>query len=217
MDTAAPKTVGTLFIAAMFAAIAGNMLLIPIIGESDFLGAVLDNNLAVRIAGFLLLLNSIFVAGIGVFMYPTLSQRNHFYALGYVVSRIIESVVLIIGIVSLMSLLTLADQYAKEDIGNTSYILTLGMAAINSNWYSYNIAMIVLGLSGLTFCYVIHTSKLVPKSLSLLGYFVLAATSIFAILGFEIGLFVTLPVFLFEVILGIWLIVKGFDSTSFTT
>lgn len=220
MDTAAPKYVGTLFLAAMFAAIAGNLLLLPIIGETDYLRAVLDKALTVRIAGLLMLLNSIFVAAIGVLMYPTLSQRSTFIALGYVVSRAIESVVLIFGIVSLMSLLYFAEQYAKDDVENPSYILTLGKSAIDSNWYSYNIAMIVLGVGSLTFCYVLYTAKLVPKTLSLLGffgYFVLAATSTLAILGFEIGLLVTLPVFLFEVIFGVWLIAKGFSSTSLFT
>lgn len=206
------RLVGLLFLVAMAVSIAGNGLALPIISDPEYLQAVVRNNTKLRVSTIFMLVNSISVVGIGVLMYPLLKQRAPFIALGYVATRIIESVVLIVGIINILSLTTLAEEYTKAGATDKSYILSLGKSAIGNNWYSYNIAMIILGVGSLFFCYTLFRLKLIPRYLSVLGlvgYVVLAASSLLAMLDFEPGLVVTIPVFVFEVVLGIWLIRTG--------
>ena len=48
--------------------------------------------------------------------------------------------------------------------------------------------------------------------LGLLGYTILATASVASILGYDPGLIITLPTFVFEVSLGLYLVVKGFSN-----
>lgn len=208
------KLIGGLFLLAMAAAIAGNGLLLSIVGAADYLEAVLTNRTAVRVAGVLLLANSIAVVGIGVFVYQLLAQQSALTGRGYLAARIVEAIVLLYGVLSLMSLIPLAEEYATAPTADKTLFLALGKSAINGNWNAYNMAMIVLGLGSLPFCRVLFSLQAVPRALSALGfagYSILAVTSLLALLGFDVGLLVTLPVFLFEVVLGGWLLIRGFS------
>ncbi|NOU75564.1 DUF4386 family protein [Paenibacillus sp. LMG 31458] len=75
--------------------------------------------------------------------------------------------------------------------------------------------MIVLSLVSLLFCYLLYQSKLIPRLISvfgLIGYASLLTSALLEIFGYSPGMFLFLPGALFEIILPIWLIVKGFNS-----
>ncbi|MEW5251792.1 DUF4386 domain-containing protein [Microbulbifer sp. 2201CG32-9] len=175
---------------------------------------IFNNQEKLGVAGLFMALNSIAVIAIGVLIYPILKQYNQSVALGYFAARIVEATVLAIGIIGILTLIPISKEISNAADSDILFIFTLGNTAIQTNWYSYNFAMIVLGLGSILFCLVLLRFSLVPKVLSclgLLGYFILAAGSMLSIIGFNIGLYITIPVFLFEVILGVWLLTKGFS------
>ncbi len=71
-------------------------------------------------------INSAAVIAIAVVLFPILKKHNEALALGYVASRIIESVILIVGHISLLSLLTLSQEYVQAGAPDASYFQTLG-------------------------------------------------------------------------------------------
>ena len=98
----------------------------------------------------LMLLNSAFVIGIGVLMFPILRAHNKAIAAGYLGTRIFEGVVLAIGVVSL--------------------IVLTGSAAIDANAVFYNVAEAALGIGSLFFCALLFRTGLVPRFLAAWGF-----------------------------------------------
>ena len=136
------------------------------------------------------------VAGIGVMMFPILKKFNERLALGYVIFRIIECAIIIVSGIYLISLLKLIQDYDLM-----IYLFT--------------------GIGGLIFSYLLYRSKLVPRLISILGligYALLLTGTLLDMLGHVdldgAGMIVLLPGGLFEIILPIWLIVKGFNSSA---
>lgn len=141
-------------------------------------------------AGALVMLgNSACVIGIAALVCPIIRQRHEMSAYAYAMCRTIEAVVLAVGIVFLLE---------QEE-----------------NDYAYQIAMISAAVAGLVFCRVLLQERLVPRFLAiwgLVGYAVFLVGSMLEVLGYQVGLVLSVPGGLFEVGLGVLLIAKGFPS-----
>jgi Domain of unknown function (DUF4386) len=186
--------VGVLFLAGFLTYGVGNLIATGIVRSADRSGST-----ALFVTGIaLMLLNSAFVIGIGVLMFPILRPHNKAIAVGYLGTRIFEGVVLAIGVVSL--------------------IVVTGSAAIHANSVFYNVAEAGLGIGSLFFCALLFRSGLVPRFLAVwgfLGYALFAAGSMLELFGVEgAGLVAAIPGGLFELTFGIWLIARGFRRTA---
>ena len=154
---------------------------------------------ALFVAGIaLMLLNSAFVIGIGVLMFPILRVHSRAIAAGYLGARIIEGVVLAIGVVIL--------------------IVLTGSRAIHANAACYNIAEAALGIGSLFFCALLFRTGLVPRLLAVwgfIGYACIAAGTLLELFGVAgAGLVGAIPGGLFELTFAVWLIARGFASTA---
>jgi hypothetical protein len=188
------RIVGVLFLAGFLAYGVGSAIATSIVRSADRSGST-----ALFVTGAaLMLLNSAFVIGIGVLMFPILRAHNKAIAAGYLGTRIFEGVVLAIGVVSLL-------------------VLT-GPAAIDANFVAYNIAMAGLGIGSLFFCALLFRTGLVPRFLAVwgfIGYACFAGGTLLELFGVAgAGLVAAIPGGLFELTFGIWLIARGFASTA---
>ena len=147
----------------------------------------------------LMLLNSAFVIGIGVLMFPILRAQHKAIAAGYLGTRIFEGVGLAFGVVSLI-------------------VVTDPAAAIHANSVSYGLAEAGLGIGSLFFCALLFRTGLVPRFLAVwgfIGYACFAGGNLLELFGVAgAGLVGVVPGGLFELTFGIWLIAKGFRSTA---
>ena len=189
------RIVGVLFLAAFLAYGVGNFIATGIVRDADRSGST-----ALFVTGVaLMLLNSAFVIGIGVLMFPILRPHNKAIAAGYLGTRIFEGVFLAIGVVSLI-------------------VVADSAAAIQANSVFYNIAMTGLGIGSLFFCALLFRTRLVPRFLAVwgfIGYACFAGGTLLELFGVAgAGLVGAIPGGLFEVTFGIWLIVRGFASTA---
>jgi hypothetical protein len=186
--------VGVLFLAGFLTYGVGNLIATGIVGSADRSGST-----ALFVTGAaLMLLNSAFVIGIGVLMFPILRPHNKAIAVGYLGTRIFEGVVLAIGVVSL--------------------IVVTGSAAIHANSVFYNVAEAGLGIGSLFFCALLFRTGLVPRFLAawgFLGYACFAGGTLLELFGVAgAGLVAAIPGGLFELTFGIWLIARGFRRTA---
>ena len=141
-------------------------------------------------------INSAAVVGIGLLLFLILRRYSEGMALGYAGSRIIESVLLLVGALSALLLLTL-------------------------RWHdlTFQMAMIALGVGSLLLCYVLYKFRLVPRAISVLGfvgYIAIFAYGLLEIFGQNIGLVLFAPGAIFEIAFPLWLIVKGFNEPAGT-
>jgi len=204
---------GVLFLLATVTYISGNAMIESIMSAPDYLVDVYSKKNQV-IAGVLLeFMNSAAVVGIAIVLFPILKRHNEKIALGYVGFRVIEAVLLIVGSIGPLLLIKLSREYIAAGAPSDSYFHVLGTLTAEGSFLAFQLAMIALGLYSLLFCYLLYRSQLIPRFLSvlgLIGYASLSASAIVELMGHN-GMFLYTPGALFEIVMPIWLIVKGFN------
>ena len=183
----------------------------------DYLVNVSANENQVLIGMLLELVNCVAVVGIPVMLFPILKKHNEALALGYVGFRIIESVILIVGSISLLSLLTLSKEFVKAGAPDASYFLTLGTLLLAARDWTLLLWDIVFSLGVLVLNYLLYQSELIPRWLSgwgLIGAILLLAVGLLAIFGFNQFMLLAAPIAVQEMVFAVWLIVKGFNSSA---
>ena len=209
--------VGVLFITAMVAGMLRFFLLDPILDASDYLIIVSANENRVIIGALSFSILAIALAGIAIVIYPILKKHNEALALGYVGARIIEGVLFIVAILAILTLFTLSQEFVKAGAPDASHFQTLGNLLLAVRYYAYNVLWpITLSLGALMFYYLLYKSKLIPRWLSVWGLigtplFPVAPLSLF---GSTISDLFLLPLVVNEMVLAVWLIVRGFNSSE---
>ncbi|KGE17429.1 DUF4386 domain-containing protein [Paenibacillus wynnii] len=207
-------TVGVFMLMATVSFMIGSGLIESVLNHPEYLNHVYPNRTKLVLGIFLVFMDAAFVFGIGMLMFPVLKKHNEAIALGYFGTRVMESVTLIVSIISLLILIPLSQEYTAAGTTGGSY-QTIGTLAIKGYDTAFQLAMLVLGLGSLMFCCLLYTSKLIPRLISVIGfigYVALIASSCLEIFGFEVSMILYLPGALFEIIFPIWLIIKGFHS-----
>jgi Domain of unknown function (DUF4386) len=159
------------------------------------------------------------LAGIAtaVVLFPILKKQNESLALGLVAARILESGTIFAGVAFLLAIVTLHQDGAGAGALATSHALVALYDRIFLLGQSFMPAVCDLLLG-----FLLYKSRLVPRGLSLIGIVggPLLVIGYLAVLfdaidqhGSWAGLSALL-VAVFEFSLGIWLIVKGFNSEA---
>jgi len=215
--------VGVFFITATVASSLAFAILDPILNAPDILVNVSANITQVIIAVLLLLIDCIAVVFIPVMLFPIFKKHNETLALGYIGFRIIESVILIVGSIILLSLLTLSQEYVQAAAPDVSYFQTLSTLLLAVyDWALLVGIMIIFSLTALILNYLLYNSKLVPRFISLLGFIgatLLLAVGLLEIFGIispfsTISMILSLPIAVQEMVFAVWLVVKGFNSSA---
>ncbi|WP_171074748.1 DUF4386 domain-containing protein [Nonomuraea basaltis] len=203
------RIVGALFLLAFVVYMGGGAM----VGAGSSATDVLNDQTLVSAGALLMLVNSAVVVGIGVLALPVLKPHSEISAYAYLAGRTVEAVMLAVGVVFLLLLGPLAQEHAAA--GNASVLAALGRVAQEGNHYSYQLAMISVGVVGLLFCRVLWRARLVPRFMAawgLAGYAVFLAGAILEVLGYGVGVALSVPGGLFEVGLGVLLILRGFPT-----
>jgi hypothetical protein len=213
------RIAGWLFIITYLTSIPAALALYkPVLDHVHYIagvGASADN----RIALGALLEMILIIANIGsaVVLFPILKRQSEVLALGYVTARIIESAFIAVGILSLLTVVTL-----RQDVGAAggSSLVSIGRSLIAIHDWTFLLGPgWVVGVgNGLLLGYLMYRSGLVPRGMAMLGLIggpliILSGTAIMFDV-FEPGsapqVIATVPEFFWELSLGIYLIVKGF-------
>lgn len=210
------RAVGVLFLVGMVAGVIGNLLIQSTLSVPDYLSTISANSVKLAIGAMLMLMTSIWDATHGILMFPILKQHNERMAIGYFGFRIVDSVFLALQVLFILLQIPLGNEYLKASEQDSFYFQTLSTLITQANLYAYQIGMIAVGLAGLMLCYMFCKAKLVPKFLAVwgfVGYATILCGSVLEVLGFDLFLIHTIPGGLWELFIGVWLIVKGFNSS----
>jgi hypothetical protein len=193
---------------------------VPVVDDPRYiLGAGADNR--VLTGAFLELILIIANIGTAVVLYPVVKRVNEILALGYVTARVVECTFIAVGILSLLTVVTLRQEAAGADAGS---LLTAGKSLVALHDWTFLIGpgfFVGVG-NGLMLGYLMYTSALVPRGMAMLGLIggtLIIASGTAILFGvIEAGsvwqLIATIPEFLWELSLGIWLIVRGFNPSA---
>jgi hypothetical protein len=207
------KVVGTLYILGFVVGIAGSVLSAP--GQLETVSA---KSMLIAIGALLWVIAAAGDAAHGVMMFPILKQNNERVALGYLSARLVEAAIIAVSALFILLQIPLGGEFLKASASETPYLQSLSALFIQSQAYTYQIGMVALGMAGLTLCYGFYRAKLVPQFFVIwgfIGYVSFLLGSMLEVLGFNLQLLHTLPGGLWEMSIGVWLIVKGFNSAAF--
>lgn len=211
------KLIGVLFLLATASFMLGSMVIESNIAQADYLSHLYPNRTPIFVGIFLEFINSVAVVGISVLLFPLLKHHNTTIAVGYLSSRIIESILLIVGIIAPLVLLTLSETHLTADGVTQAYHTDLGNLIIKGQEMTFELAMLALGVGSVLLCWLMYHKRLIPRLLALLGiigYIALTASSCLAIIGIDLGEVLFIPGGIFEIIFPLWLIFKGFNRVS---
>jgi len=215
------RIVGVLFIIATAASIASSPFLTSI-NSSNYLVDVSANGNQVQVGALLAFIAAVASASIAISLYPTLRKHNEGLALAAVGFRLIEGVLYIVGIVGLVSVLTVSQQFVSVGAPNSSFFQTLGASLLAGyHWVYYGGAVLAFCLGALMYYIIFYQTKLVPRWLSgwgLVGVALLAVAALLVMFGVIAPLSTSqvifaLPIAVQEMALAVWLIVKGFSPS----
>lgn len=214
------RITGWLFIVTFVTSIpAALFLYTPVLDNARYVvGAGADT----RVFGGALLEMILIVANIGtaVALFPILKRQNEGLALGYVTARIVESAFILVGILSILAVVTLRQDAGSADAGT---LIPIGRSLVAIHDWTFLLGPgFVVGIgNGLLLGYLMYRSGLVPRRMAMLGL-IGGPLIILSGIGVLFGLFdagsspqviATIPEFFWELSLGIYLIVKGFKPS----
>jgi hypothetical protein len=158
------------------------------------------------------------VVGIAVTLLPILKLHNEALALGFSGLRFIEALTTVIHAIILMTLLTLSQGFVEAGAPEGSYFQTVGNVLLAIREWAFIIGSgLVWSLSAVILNYILYKSNLIPRWLSVWGFiggvlsFANYFPELFGIASIEI---LFLPIALQEMVFAVWLIVKGFNSST---
>ena len=217
---------GVLFVVTFVASIAGLALYGPVLDDPGYVvGAGADT----RVLWGALFEVILVVANIGtaVALFPILKRQHEGVALGYVTARVVESVIIAVGIVSLLSVVTLRQDLAGAVGADAASLVTTGTSLVALHDWTFLLGpgfLVAIG-NGMLLGYLMYRSGLVPRRMAMLGLIggpLLFASSIAVLFGLYEqvsgwAFLVTAPESAWEASLGIYLIVKGFKPSPITS
>lgn len=214
---------GVFFLITFVTSIPALFFYEPVLKHAGYiLGAGADTR--VEFGAFLEVLLAIANIGTAVVLFPIVKRQNESVALGYVASRILESTVIVIGLVSVLSVVTLRQDLAGAAGGDPAALTTVGrsLVAIHDQTFLLGPAFCAGIGNGILLGYLMYRSGLVPRGMAMLGLiggplaFITATAVLFGAYEQSSGpsFILTLPEALWELSLGIYLTVRGFRPSA---
>jgi Domain of unknown function (DUF4386) len=203
--------------------VAGLLSIAPAIDAPDYLVKASAKVNQVMFAALFQFIMAAAYAGIAVALYPILRKSNESLALGFLGFRMIAAVFLMIGVTNVLLLLALSQEFVKTGISDPLYFQTLGHLLRTGRDLVNHVAMpLALSVSGLMFYLLLYQTKFVPLWLSVWGFvgttLTIAATLLVMFHLIEIitpiYIILALPTALLEIVLALWLIIKGFNLSA---
>jgi hypothetical protein len=214
-NRATARAVGVLFILASVTAVVGGSLLLPL-KDADYLTSVAGMKTQIVSGALIEMVLVLSVVGIAALLFPVLRREHEGLALGYVAARTLEAVLLLAASMSALVVLSLSEAEAQP--GSEA----AGSLALSIRDWTYLFgSLVVFGVSALILYSLLYRASLVPAWLSLWG---LAGGALIVVNGlaeaYDAGLsaavqgLLVAPIGLNEMVLAVWLIVRGFRTTS---
>jgi hypothetical protein len=219
-----PQTIarltGVLFLITYITSIPAFFFYVPLDDPNYIVGSGADTR--VRLGALLELILIIANIGSAVVLYPVVKRVNDILALGFVTARVMESVFIAVGILSVLTVVALRQGAAAgADAGS---LVTVGESLVTLHGWTFLLGPgFVVGVgNGLILGYLMYRSGLLPRGMAILGLiagplllarFVGVLFGVFEPLGVLGGLMVV-PEFLWELSFGLWLAVRGFNPSA---
>lgn len=215
-------TGGLWFIGTFVFSIPAVLLYDSILNDTDYIVSAGDDT-NVRIGALLELLLCVANVATALALFPVLKRQNEGLSLSYVAVRIFESVMIAVGIIALLSVVTLRADVGGLDAMDPDRLMDIGRSLVAVHDWTFLFGPgICAGLgNGVLLGFLMFRSRLVPRQMAILGLVggpLLLASDIGVLFDAwdqtsSTAFIITVPEILWEASFGIWLTFKGFTPS----
>ena len=220
-DKNTPRLLGLMFVVVIVLSFLSGTILTPLnykmTGPPDNISETMinfsDNPAIVQMSIVGFLIEAVAIVLLTVLLYTTLKKQNKIIARWAFGLWIIEAVAIAVREINAFSLLYTGQEFVKAGAPDSSYFQTIGSLFYELMHFSYDVQMVFYCVGGILFYYLFLKSKYVPKVIPISGIIVASLGFIgelFAIFGYDVPIYVFIPILPFELAIGVWLMVKGF-------
>jgi hypothetical protein len=213
---------GAFYVITFAASIPALLLLAPVLHHPDYIVSA-GADTSVLWGCFLDLVTALAGIGSAVALFSVVKRQHEGFALGFVTSRIVEAVFIVIGVVSLLAVVTL--RQAGASATDPASLVTAGQALVAVRDWTFLLGpTLMAGINALLLGTLMYRSRLVPRvipTLGLIGAPLLLTSTIATMFGINhLGsvwsTIAVAPIFVWELSLGVYLVVKGFKVCPIT-
>ena len=206
---------GILYLATFLSSIPAVFMLGPALTNPDYITGAGPDGL-VRLGSLLDLVNCFTAVGTGIALFSVMKRQHEGLALGFVATRITEAAILFVATLSILTVVTLRETVAPT--ADPATLTTVGHSLVAIRDWSFQIGTGVPALNALMLGTLMYRSRLVPRiipTLGLIGVVSFGSAVVAYILGVTepgsawLGIGVV-PIFIWELSLGLWMTFKGF-------
>ena len=218
-----PRYLGAAFLLVAVAGLVSGLFLAPVDmlpasvsgNISDTMTIIANNALQMRASIVGEMIAAIGIVLLGVLLFVTLKKQNGKIALVALGLYLIEAALLAVREILVFSLLRISQESVIA--GHPAYLQTLGNLFYESQSFGYSLHMVSFAVGATLFYYLFFKSGYIPRVLSLWGLIAAPLAfigTLFVLFGYDVPIVVFLPNLPFELTIGVWLIVKGFNSSA---
>lgn len=216
---------GVLYLVTFIASIPAVMLLSPVLDQASYIVSS-GSDTRVLFGTLLDVVNALACIGTAVVLFPVVKRQNESLALGFVTSRVLEAAVILIGVVSLLAVVTLRQDVGTAAGADTASLVTTGRALVAvRDWTLLLGPGLMAAVNATLLGTLMYRSGLVPRfipTMGLIGAPILVASCLGTLFGLwdqfsPVALLLVLPVAAWELSLGTYLTVRGFRPSPILT
>jgi hypothetical protein len=211
---------GVFYLITFISSIPAVFLLDPVLSNPNY---IVSAGADTRVIGgaFLDLVNALACIGTAVALFSVVKRQHEGLALGFVTTRMFEAAVIVIGVVSLLTVVTLRQSVAAGS--DAVSLVTAGRSLVAIRDWTFLLGPSLMpGLNALLLGSLMYQSRLVPRvipTLGLIGAPLLISSTVGTLFGINESVsawtaVATVPIFLWELSLGVWMVVKGFNPSA---
>lgn len=153
---------------------------------------------------------------IAVILLPLFKKHNYRLAYLYVVFCILNFIAILLDNSSVLSMLEFSKAYLNH-AEESSSLKVMETLLYEKHWWTHYLFLLISCFPVFVLYYTLYISKLVPRFFSVFGIvavLIMFVQELFSIYGNSISLDMLLPIGLIQLTLPIWLLFKGFNSST---
>jgi len=209
--------VGIFYIIGTVSGVLSMLNLGSFLEDPDYLANIAADENKVILGALYILIMGLALTMVPVLLYPLFKKYNHILALGAVVFRgVLEAVAYMAQTALWLMFLTLSQEFNLAGSGETEIFQHLGALFLQTDTWLAHLLSIVFSLGALMIYWIFYRTKLIPRWLSawgLIGGLLYLIAPLVGLFGPDLG-FLMLPLALQEMIMALWLIIKGFNQDA---
>jgi len=214
------RVLGVAFLLQFFTSFSSGVFLKPALiapgSISEIMIKIADNPSLIRAYILVDMLTALGIIFLGVMLFLTLRKRNETIALVALGFYILEAALLAGSRLETFSLLGMSQAYVAT--GQPALLETMASVALKSmDFVGSTLHMLAFCPGGILFYYLLYKSGVVPRALSLWGLITvlpLLIGTLLVVLGYEAPVFLYVLYMPFELVIGVWILVKGINEAS---